>query len=211
MLSVIGGAYKERWPNEESRIIFLSPVFTYTQRIKALTFLYGNLRDVDLVYAAVLPQFGVDPRDLDHARRLLADLASGRYDRRYYYFDVLATDWLFLNGTVNTRHAPPTPFRLCTSRACLGARMHAHASRADRISPSSMRILQAMILGYLILGYWIHDLGVLDPVLSVKVCYSSGITFSILPDRVSLRRSSRHTRRLSRVTTVGIYHGRNVK
>jgi len=110
MLNVIGGDYKERWPDEESRIIFHSTLFTYEQRITVLTFLYGNLRDVELVYAAVLPQFGVDPRALDHARRFLADLASGRYDRRYYYFDVLAADWLFLNGEVNLRHAPPTPF-----------------------------------------------------------------------------------------------------
>ena len=110
VLGVIGGPYKERWPDAESHIIFLSTIFTYTQRITALTFLYGNLRDASLVYAAVLPQLGADPRDLDHARRFLADLASGRYDRRYYYFDVLAADWLFLNGEVNLRHAPPTPF-----------------------------------------------------------------------------------------------------
>jgi len=68
MLNVIGGDYKERWPDEESRIIFHSTLFTYEQRITVLTFLYGNLRDVELVYAAVLPQFGVDPRALDHAR-----------------------------------------------------------------------------------------------------------------------------------------------
>ena len=110
MLSVIGGAYKERWPDDELRIIFLTTLLTYEERITALTFLYGNLRDVDLVYAALHPQFGVDPRDHDHARRFLADLASGRYDRRYFHFDVLAADWLFLNGTVNLRHAPPTPF-----------------------------------------------------------------------------------------------------
>ena len=110
MLSVIGGAYKERWPDDELRIIFLTTLFDYKERITALTFLYGNLRDVDLVYTAVHPQFGVDPRDLDHARRFLADLASGRYDHKYFYFDVLTADWLFLNGKVNTRHAPPTPF-----------------------------------------------------------------------------------------------------
>jgi len=110
MLNVIGGDYKERWPDDESRIIFHSTLFTYEERITVLTFLYGNLRDVELVYAAMLPQFGVDPRDLDHARRFLADLARGRYDRRYFYFDVLAAEWLFLSGMVNLRHAPPTPF-----------------------------------------------------------------------------------------------------
>ena len=28
VLSVIGGPYKERWPEDESRIIFISTVFT---------------------------------------------------------------------------------------------------------------------------------------------------------------------------------------
>ena len=79
MLCVIGGRYKERWPDEEyPMIMFLVDVFTYSQRIKALTFLHGNLCDVDLVYAAVQPQLGVDPKDLDHARRFLNDLASGK-------------------------------------------------------------------------------------------------------------------------------------
>ena len=110
MLNVIGGDYKERWPDEESRIIYHSTLFTYTQRITVLTFLFGNLRDAELVYAAVLPQIGVDPRDRDHARRFLADLARGRYDHRYYYFDVLSAEWLFLNGEVNLRHAPTSLF-----------------------------------------------------------------------------------------------------
>ena len=49
VLCVIGGQYKERWPNEEYRILFLVDVFTYSQRITALTFLFGNLRDVPRV------------------------------------------------------------------------------------------------------------------------------------------------------------------
>ena len=110
VLNHIRGQYKERWPDEESRIIFLSTVFTYSQRITALTFLYGNLRDVDLVYAALLPQIGVEDRDRDHAQRFLADLASGKYDLKYHYFDVHAADWLFLSGTVNARRAPPSQF-----------------------------------------------------------------------------------------------------
>ena len=110
VLNIIGGQYKERWPDEESRIIFHSTVFTYQQRITALTFLYGNLRDADMVYAALLPQIGVEERDRDHAQRFLADLASGKYDLKYHYFDVHAADWLFLSGTVNARRAPPSQF-----------------------------------------------------------------------------------------------------
>ena len=33
-------------------------MFTYNQRLTALTFLYGNLRNVDLVYTAMQPQIG---------------------------------------------------------------------------------------------------------------------------------------------------------
>ena len=110
VLNIIGGQYKERWPDEESRIIFHSTVFTYQQRITALTFLYGNLRDADMVYAALLPQIGVDSKDRDHAQRFLADLASGKYDLKYHYFDVLNADWFFLSGAVNARRLPPSPF-----------------------------------------------------------------------------------------------------
>ena len=130
MLSVIGGPYKERWPDEESRIIFNSTVFTYTERLTALTFLYGNLRDAALVYAALHPQIGVDPRDHGHALRYLADLASGKYDLKYFYFDVLAGDWLYLNGTVNARRTPPSPLArllLAWEREC--ARMHCMEKR----------------------------------------------------------------------------------
>ena len=43
ILNIIGGQYLERWPDEESRIILNSGVFTYSQRLTALTFLYGNI------------------------------------------------------------------------------------------------------------------------------------------------------------------------
>ena len=113
MLSVIGGAYKERWPEEESRIIFDTDVFTYTQRITALTFLYGNLRDAALVYAALQPQIGVDPRDQDHAHRFLVDLASSKYDQKYHYFDVLPP-----TGCSSTAQCTRAAHRPASSRAC---------------------------------------------------------------------------------------------
>ena len=133
MLSVIGGPYKERWPDEESRIIFNSTVFTYLERLTAVTFLYGNIRDAALVYAALHPQIGVDPRDHGNALRYLADLASGKYDLKYYYFDVLAGDWLYHNGmycqcTLHT--AQPA----CPPAACVGARMRAHALHGEALA-----------------------------------------------------------------------------
>ena len=109
ILNIIGGGYIERWPDEEERIIFYTPVFSYSQRLTALTFLYGNIRDVDLVYAAVRLQLGIEPEHHDHALPFLADLRSGKYNDKYFYFDVHAADWFFLSGALNTRHAPSTP------------------------------------------------------------------------------------------------------
>ena len=109
ILNIIGGAYVERWPDQEQRIVLYTPVFTYTQRLTALTFLYGNLRDTDIVYAALRRQIGVDPADHDHALRFLADLQAGKYDNKYFYFDVHAADWFFVGGTLCTQHTPPTP------------------------------------------------------------------------------------------------------
>ena len=142
IMNIIGGQYVERWPENEWRIILYTAVLTYSQRITALTFLYGNLGDADLVYNAVLPQLGVDPRDHDHARRFLVDLASGKYDLKYHYFDVLAADWLFLDGTVNTRRTPPSQLArllLAWDREC--TRVHRRMKRWPTARwPSSARL-----------------------------------------------------------------------
>jgi hypothetical protein len=125
ILNIIGGQYLERWPDDERRTILYSVEFTYSQRLTAFTFLYGNIRDVDLVYNALQPQIGVDPRDHDHARRFLADLASGKYDHKYHYFDVLAADWLYLDGSLNARRTPPSPLArllLAWERECARVR-----------------------------------------------------------------------------------------
>ena len=66
------------------------------------------------MYTAVLPQLGVDPRDLDHARRFLADLASGKYDLKYHYFDVLAAD---CSGSSSAARSTRTARRSARSRA----------------------------------------------------------------------------------------------
>ena len=130
ILNIIGGQYVERWPADESRIIIYTGVFSYNERMTAITFLYGNVRDTDLVYAALRRQIGVDPSDHDHAIRFLADLKAGKYDQKYFYFDVLAADWLFLDGTLNSRHAPLSPLArllLAWDREC--ARMRRQEGR----------------------------------------------------------------------------------
>ena len=125
VLNIIGGQYLERWPDEEARTILYTPVFTYSQRITAITFLYGNLRDADIVLDCIRKQIGVEPKDQDHAARFLADIASGKYDQKYHYFDVLAGDWLYLNGMVNARRTPPSPLArllLAWERECVRVR-----------------------------------------------------------------------------------------
>ena len=42
IMNIIGGQYLERWPDDEYRDIMYSSVFTYSQRLNSLTFLYGN-------------------------------------------------------------------------------------------------------------------------------------------------------------------------
>jgi len=108
ILNIIGGQFEERWPESERNAIFFTAEFSYKQRIEVATFLFGNVRDIDLVLAAVRPQLGADPKHLDHFRRFLADLASGKYDERYHYFDVLKADWFFLSGALNARRSPPS-------------------------------------------------------------------------------------------------------
>ena len=77
VMNFIGGQYEERWPEEERNAIFSTAEFSYDQRMEVGTFLFGNLRDINLVFAAVRPQFGADPTHVDHFKRFLADLASG--------------------------------------------------------------------------------------------------------------------------------------
>ena len=125
IMNIIGGQYIERWPDEERRTIIYTVEFTYKQRLTACTFLYGNVRDAGLVYEAIREQLGVDTKDHDHARRFLADLASGKYDLKYHYFDVLAGDWLYLSGAVNAHRTPPSPLAralLAWDRECVRLR-----------------------------------------------------------------------------------------
>ena len=128
IMNIIGGQYLERWPDDEYRDIMYSSVFTYSQRLNSLTFLYGNFRDAALVYNALRIQIGADSEDHDHALRFLADLKSGKYNEKYYYFDVLAADWFYC-----TAWSPPSANRPARSRvrcmhgtanvcACIAAR-----------------------------------------------------------------------------------------
>ena len=116
ILNFLGGQYVERWPESEARafLFFHSQELTYNDRLALGTFLFGNLRDADLVYSALAEQLGADTKSHDHMRRWLADLASGKFDDRVYYYEVIhAPDFYYLSGTRNVERAPPQPFVRC--------------------------------------------------------------------------------------------------
>ena len=78
----------------------------------AVNWLQGYASDLSaaqMAANAIRQQLGADAKDHDHAIRFLADLASGKYDLKYHYFDVLAGDWLYLSGAVNAHRTPPSP------------------------------------------------------------------------------------------------------
>ena len=108
ILNIIGGGYMERWPVTIINVLFGNAEYSYTNRRDIGTFLYGNVRDANLVYLAVREQLGNDPLHHDHMRRWLVDIASGKYDDKYHYFDVLLADWYFLGGALNTKRSPPS-------------------------------------------------------------------------------------------------------
>ena len=126
ILNFMGGLYVERWPDVERQAIFGAHEFSYQQRLDVITFLYGNLRDAELVYAAVQPQLGPAAAAHDHARRFLADLASGKYDDKYHYWRVLHDPaWIELSGAQHVGRAP-----LCSP----------HVSRVDAWDAECMRM-----------------------------------------------------------------------
>ena len=109
ILNIIGGQFLERWPPTFMEKLFGTHEFSYKDRMEMGTFLYGNVRDTNLVYYAVCERLGSDPKHHDHMRRWLANIASGKCDDRYYYFDVLHGDWFFLSGALNASRWLPSP------------------------------------------------------------------------------------------------------
>ena len=79
ILNTIGGQYLERWPEEILRAVFGAHKYSYEERRVVGKFLYGNLRDVELVYGAMRPRLG-NQGNHAHLRSYLRDLASGKYD-----------------------------------------------------------------------------------------------------------------------------------
>ena len=101
ILNIIGGDYMERWPVTIINVIFGNAEYSYNNRRDIGTFLYGNVRDANLVYLSVCASNSAPTRrttTICELRRWLADIASGKYDDKYHYFDVLLADWYYLGG-----------------------------------------------------------------------------------------------------------------
>ena len=58
ILNIIGGQLLERWPPTFMEKLFGAHEFSYKDRMEMGTFLYGNVRDTNLVYYAVCERLG---------------------------------------------------------------------------------------------------------------------------------------------------------
>ena len=105
---------------------YTSTVLVLVRSSTTLTFLVHPQQ----LYNALRIQIGADSEDHDHALRFLADLKSGKYNEKYYYFDVLAADWFYVNGMVATERKPPSPLaRALHAWDCECVRMHRRKKR----------------------------------------------------------------------------------
>ena len=86
------------WPECMVALFFGSQTLSYRQRLHLLTFLYGNGYPVDAIRVVLAPRMRT-PASCRHAENVLKDLISSRYDSRWYYFNVVEADFLFLDGT----------------------------------------------------------------------------------------------------------------
>ena len=115
IMNVLGGQLIERWPEERRRSILGAHKLSYAERKHVALFLYGNVRDVDLVYAAMLPRvekLGDPPRENErrrgHLHSYLVALAKGKYDATRYYFQVAHDPcWRYLSGEVHHERTAP--------------------------------------------------------------------------------------------------------
>ena len=117
ILNIIGGQFEERWPEygrSPSAMRSFSPRSSRpssgSRWPPSCSATCATSTWCSPLNQAVRPQLGADPKHLDHFRRFLADLASGKYDERYHYFDVLKADWFFISGALNARRSPPSAF-----------------------------------------------------------------------------------------------------
>jgi hypothetical protein len=88
----------DNWPEPMVKLFFGGNTLSCVERLRLLTFLVGNGYPVDAVCAVIAPRLRTGASAM-HANSVLKDLASGRYDHRWYYFNVNEQDWLYLDNT----------------------------------------------------------------------------------------------------------------
>jgi|EP00966_Prymnesium_polylepis_P336974 hypothetical protein len=88
----------DNWPEPMVKLYQRGDTLSCVERLRMLTFLVGNGYPQDAILTVIAPRLRTGASAM-HANNVLKDLASGRYDHRWYYFDVNEQDWLYLDGT----------------------------------------------------------------------------------------------------------------
>ena len=87
----------DNWPEQMVKLYQGRETLSCVERLRMLTFLVGNGYPVDAIITVLAPRLRTAASAM-HANSLLKDLASGRYDHRWFYFNVIEQDNLYLNG-----------------------------------------------------------------------------------------------------------------
>jgi hypothetical protein len=87
----------DNWPESMVKLFFGGETLSCVERLRMLTFLVGNGYPVAGIITVLTPRLRTAASAM-HANNVLKDLASGRYDHRWYYFSVIEQDNLYLNG-----------------------------------------------------------------------------------------------------------------
>ena len=102
----------DNWPEPMEKLFFGGETLSCGERLRLLTFLVGNGYPVDAVCTVLARRLRTGASAM-HANNVLKDLASGRYDHRWYYFNVIQQDWLYLD---NTPYGEPRGNQVLTRR-----------------------------------------------------------------------------------------------
>jgi hypothetical protein len=88
----------ENWPEPMVKLFFGNRTLSWAERLRLLTFLAGNGYPIDAVCTVLARRMRTGASTM-HANNVLKDIASGRYDHKWYYFNVNEQDYLYLDNT----------------------------------------------------------------------------------------------------------------
>jgi hypothetical protein len=95
-----------------AQLFFRGTTLSCGERLRLLTFLVGDGYEEGAIRTVLAPRLRT-AKSAHHAETVLKDLASARYDRRWFYFNVTQQDFLYLDGTP---HGEPRGSQLFTRR-----------------------------------------------------------------------------------------------